>query len=159
MAQLLNMDVYRITTKKWSKKLIASGYSARWNSSGVYILYTASSRSLACLENIVHRTPSELIIPFITMVICIPDSIKFATINLSDLPENWDLPGEDGYQLSRPFGDKWIRDNETAILKVPSAIIKNDFNILLNPNHKDFKEIKIIDEEPFCFDSRIKNIL
>ena len=151
------MEVYRITASKWANNLTGSGYTARWNSAGFYVVYCASSRALACLENIVHRNSIELALVFKTGVIYIPDIVEMEEIDIDDLPVKWDKPGEDGYQLCRPFGDDWVRKGETAILKVPSAIIKNDFNYIINPNYPDINNIQIKKIEPFIFDSRIKD--
>lgn len=150
------MEVYRITLKKWTSNLFASGSAARWNSKGIGVVYSAASRSLACLENVVHRNKRGIAGNFGVMVIYIPDDIKQVVIAVQDLPDGWHLPNEDAYEKCRLFGDKWAISNESAILIVPSAIVKNEKNILLNPNHPDFSKIKLIDNEPFFFDPRIK---
>ena len=152
------MEVFRITHKKWSKSLTASGLPARWNSAGVFIIYTAGSRALACLENIVHKGSPDLMSPFITTVISIPDDLKILEISVDELPGGWSKSGDAGYSQCRPFGDNWVLRSESAVLKVPSAIIPEEANFLLNPNHPDFSGISIISEEPFSFDNRIKNI-
>ena len=150
------MEVYRITHKKWSGTLSASGYPARWNSEGIFMIYTAGSRALACLENVVHRGTSELTAPYTLMVISIPGELCINILEIKDLPSKWRQSDESGYLLCRPFGDQWINSMECAILKVPSAIVPGDVNFLLNPFHPDFKRIQILSEEPFVFDERIK---
>ena len=150
------MEVYRITHKKWSGHLSASGFPARWNSAGAYVSYSAGSRSLACLENVVHKGTTDLKRPYISMTISIPDDIEIKIISIKELPSGWHHSGETGYQLCRSIGDTWVRNSETAVLKVPSAIVENDSNYLINPGHPDFLKIKIIAEEPFAFDRRIK---
>ena len=52
------MLVYRITKAKYAKELVASGFRNRWNEDGQFVIYTSDSRSLACLENLVHRSNS-----------------------------------------------------------------------------------------------------
>jgi RES domain-containing protein len=150
------MEVFRITHKKWSNRLTASGLAARWNSTGIYVIYTAGSRALACLENVVHRASSGLKAPFITMIISIPDDIIIKELLLEDLPKDWSKSGEIAYNKCRPFGDNWIISLESAVLKVPSAIIPEDYNYLLNPTHPDFSKISILAEDSFTFDERIK---
>ena len=150
------MEVFRITHKKWSGKLTASGLPARWNSSGIRIIYSAGSRALACLENVVHRGSSDLRVPFITMTISVPDDLIIQELSIRELPEEWNKSGEPAYLKCRPFGDKWKRDAVSAILKVPSAIVPGDSNYLLNPDHPDFQQISILSEKPFFFDERIK---
>lgn len=150
------MEVYRITHRKWSNKLAASGFPARWNSAGIFMIYTACSRSLACLESVVHRGSSDFVIPFILMEITIPDELEILEISVSDLPEGWNRNGDPGYRKCQQFGDDWITENRSAVLKVPSAIIPKESNFLINQNHTDFKKISIKSQEPFIFDDRIK---
>ncbi len=149
------MEVFRITHKKWSKQLTASGFPARWNSGGVFIVYTAESRALAYLESVVHRGLADFSIPFIMMEILVPDELKIKEISTKDLLSGWSEIGDLGYRKCQPIGDNWISRAESAILKVPSAIVVKESNYLLNPNHPDFIKIRIKSEEPFIFDDRI----
>ena len=150
------MEVYRITHRKWSGKLTASGFPARWNSAGIFMIYTAGSRSLACLESVVHRGSSDFVIPFILMEISIPEELEVLQISISVLPGGWNKSGDTDYRKCQPFGDQWISESMSAILKVPSAIIPKESNYLINPNHPDFLKTSIKSEEPFIFDDRIK---
>lgn len=150
------MEVFRIVHKKWANELIASGFPARWNSKNIYTIYTAHSRSLACLENIVHQIGVKISNDnFRIMVIYIPDSIEISKIHLSALPDSWCHSGEESFEICRQFGDKWNIELQSAVLEVPSAIIKNEKNYLLNPQHKDFRNIKLLEVEPFIFDPRL----
>ena len=144
------MKVYRITLAKWSSELIASGFPARWNSKGSFVIYTAGSISLACLENVVHRSGEGLNQNFKVIIIEIPSKVKISTIEVDNLT-NFDL-----YSQTQKLGDKWIREQKTAVLKVKSSIINKEFNYLINPNHLDFQFIKIIGIEDFTFDPRTK---
>jgi RES domain-containing protein len=149
------MEVYRITHAKWAQSLVASGYPARWNSNGIKIIYTAGSRSLACLENIVHRKKNRFNSIYKTAVVYIPDNIKREIISIEDLPDGWHAHSEDAYILCRRYGDLWYHRNSSAILFVPSAIIKNEINVLINMHNPDFEKVKIVDVESFMFDPRI----
>lgn len=149
------MEVYRITKLKWAGHLNASGHQARWNSGGVKVIYTAASRSLACLENVVHRGETGLETEYRTMVIYIPDILPMEQIFTKNLPTGWGLTDPLTLKFSQQLGDQWISAKQTAVFKVPSAIVKHEFNFLLNPAHVDFNQIKIIDIEPFYFDSRL----
>ena len=151
------MEAFRITTKKWANKLTASGFAARWNSEGIFVLYAAENRSLACLENLVHRNGFGLNDNFCVITIYIPDNLKTAEISIEDLPDSWDFQDEAAHLICRIFGNQWILDQRYVILKVPSAIVNNEFNILINPNHKDFDKIVIKSIEKFTFDHRLKN--
>ena len=147
------MFVYRIALTKWSKSLASSGKVARWNSEGNNMIYTAASRALACLESVVHRSRKGVIDEFKVMVIEIPSEIKIEKISFDDLPENWFM--YEHFETCGAIGDQWLKKNTSAVLRVPSAIILNEFNFLLNPEHPDFKKIKLIRIEDFRFDPRI----
>lgn len=149
------MFVFRITLTKYVNSLLASGRAARWNSNDVKMIYTSNSKALACLENVVHRNKLGLSSNFSVMEIDIPNSIAITEIFLSKLPKYWDQ--FENMHLMQKIGDQWINDCKTAVLKVPSSIIHDEFNYLLNPNHLDFEKIKLIKVKPFLFDDRIKN--
>lgn len=148
------MFVYRITLSKYANSLKASGRAARWNPNKTEMIYTASNRSLACLENVVHRGQLGLSQVFSVMTIQIDDNIKKEKIELKDLPEDW----KEFHQMpfTQAIGEKWISENKTAIIEIPSSIIEEEVNYLINPKHIDFKFIKLIKTDPFVFDNRIK---
>ena len=148
------MLIYRITLTKYAGRLMASGRAARWNPNDIEVIYAASSRSLACLENAVHRSQAGLSQLFITIIIDCPDSLKKEIISLDELPNDWKQFDRMAY--TQRLGERWIRENKTAILQVPSSIIEEEVNYLLNPNHKDFGQIKAVKIQPFVFDERIK---
>ncbi|MDB5007429.1 MAG: hypothetical protein JWP45_1822 [Mucilaginibacter sp.] len=148
------MLVYRITLAKYAGKLIASGRAARWNPNDLGVIYTASSRSLACLENAVHRSQTGLNQLFSVMTIEFPDHIKIITVSPSDLPLSWAEYNQ--MYITQQIGERWIKENQSAILQIPSSIIEEETNYLLNPAHEDFKNIRIINNRPFLFDQRIK---
>lgn len=146
------MNVFRITTDRWSKSLTASGYPARWNSRGRFVIYTAESRSLACLENLVHRSGEGNNNLYKVMVIEIPDTIKMEVIESTSLKKDWQTINN--YVYCQSLGSKWLDELKCAILKVPSVIIKKENNYLINPNHPDFSKIKLTSNEDFDFDRR-----
>lgn len=148
------MRVYRITRTQYAERLTASGGAARWNSRGQFVIYTAASRALACLENVVRRSGEGLNDLFRVMVIDIPDALPVAQIELGTLPANWSDFKQYGYCQQR--GSDWLLRGTTAVLQVPSAIIPGEFNYLLNPAHPDFTQIRLTGIEPFRFDPRIK---
>ncbi len=148
------MLVYRIVLEKWSQSLTASGQAARWNSSGRYVLYTAGARSLACLENVVHRNSRGLNQLFKTMVIEIPDDVFIEKIKVENLPDNWHE--FESYNITQQLGDAWLDGMKSAVLSVPSAIIPAEQNFLLNLQHPDFQKVKLLRTEDFIFDPRIK---
>lgn len=147
------MITYRITLEKWAGILTTSGRAARWNSNGHFMLYTASTRALACLENMVHRRSIGADDLFRITLIEIPDDLKVEKIDKNKLPAHW----QDyiNYNLCQSFGDAWLRENKTAILQVPSAIIMEEYNYLLNPQHAEFSQIKVHSTEKFIFNERL----
>lgn len=147
-------QVFRITLEQYAGALVASGLPARWNGREVRMIYTASSRALACLENVVHRSGIGLQQHFRTMVIMIPDGLPLKVVRPEDLPEDWF--GFEQYPYTQSIGNAWIRSGETAVLQVPSAIIAEECNYLLNPAHPQFGEVRLLRAEPFVFDPRIK---
>ncbi|QEC77130.1 RES family NAD+ phosphorylase [Mucilaginibacter ginsenosidivorax] len=148
------MLVYRIALEKSAYKLVASGRAARWNPNDVEMIYTASSRSLACLENVVHRSQAGLTLVFNVMTIAVPDGLTIVSIKKEDLPLNW--LEYDQMLYTQQLGEKWINEKQSAILAVPSSIIEEEINYLINPKHDDFKAIRLVKTEPFAFDKRIK---
>jgi RES domain-containing protein len=147
------MIVYRITLAIHADKLVASGNPARWNSKDVKVIYTSSSRSLACLENIVHRNSRGLNAQYRTILIDIPNNLIIEQISRKSL-----LPGWHEFQnisATQKIGDEWVAKNKSAILQVPSVIIPEEFNYVLNPAHKDFAKIKYLRNEAFDFDGRL----
>lgn len=148
------MLVYRISMVHRADSLTASGYPARWNSKGKFVIYTAGSRALACLENVVHRSGEGLLANFKVMTIHIPKGLKIKEVSVADLPKSWHHL--ENYVVTQHLGDRWLEKAESAILKIPSAIIQLETNYLLNPSHPDFNEIKLKSVEDFVFDPRIK---
>ncbi|MBD3750155.1 MAG: RES family NAD+ phosphorylase [Sphingobacteriales bacterium] len=149
------MIAFRITLAKYADQLMASSRAARWNSNDVKLVYTSSSLSLACLENVVHRSHLGLNQQFRALKIEIPDSLKVEEINIATLEKNW--TSFELIPITQKIGDDWIKSMRTCILKVPSSIIFQEHNYLMNPKHPDFKEIKIVYSDLFVFDHRIKS--
>jgi len=153
------MEVFRIATSKYAKSLIASGASARWNRGGEFVLYTASTRSLATLELMVHVNAIKLLTNYKVMVISIEDNDNHIEKLLSrKLPKNW--RGFQAYSKLQSIGSDWYRSNRSLVLKIPSAIITSEYNYIINTRHPDFlKSVKLVRTEDFYFDERILNLL
>ena len=147
------MIVYRISLAKWAGRLTPSGRAARWNNNGHFMIYAASTRALACLENMVHRRsigPDDL---FRVTLIEIPDDLTLKKLDKKKLPVAWHE--YINYTSCQAIGDAWLNQNKSAVLQVPSAIITEEYNFLLNPQHHDFPRIKILSTENFSFDERL----
>lgn len=146
------MIVYRIAKQEYSKALRASGYSARWNAKGSFVIYTAASRSLACLENLVHRSGEGNHALYKVMLIQIPDNLEIEIIDVNKLKPGWQKIENYFYCQNKALA--WLSGGEKPILKVPSGLIKNEFNFIINAGHADFKKIKLTGSEDFIFDPR-----
>ncbi|WP_426491978.1 RES family NAD+ phosphorylase [Hymenobacter sp. 102] len=148
------MLVYRICLAKYADDLFASGYRARWNYKDQFVIYTAASRALACLENVVHRGGEGLTGQFRVLVIDVPDDLLVEEVPLSQLPRDWEQASR--YAVCQPLGAEWYARRSSAVLRVPSSIVPQEFNYVLHSRHPDFKRIRIVSREEFRFDARIK---
>ena len=151
------MLVYRITRSDYKDDLSGEGaylFGGRWNSKGKHVLYCAASISLAVLELVVNfsRSSSPLKLSYHLLNIEIPDN-SIQEISLSKLQKNW-LTDEAYTQF---IGDNFIDNNNLLALKVPSAVIPEEFNFVLNPAHELFKKVRIISSKPYGFDQRLLN--
>lgn len=150
------MRVYRLSKRKYSVELSGKGaakFGNRWNSKGTEIIYSADSRALAMAEVAVHLSIATLPSDFVMMEIGFPKDIHIEELSSADLPKDWnDHPPKSS---SQKIGDEFIDSMEFCVLKVPSAVVKGDFNYLINPYHKQFKKIKIISVTDFPFDRRM----
>ena len=150
------MQVYRIAQKIFINDLSGEGarlFGGRWNHRGTPLLYTAESRSLATLELLVHAQKLSTVSNLSILTLEIPAKIKIDDIQqLTQLPQNWQK-----YTSHPDLQDavaKWIA-SDGFILKVPSAIIKEESNFLINPRHKNMQLLKVIQTEDFLLDERL----
>ena len=114
-------------------------YGGRWNPVGIPVIYAAESLSLATLEIIVHLE-NELLLynRFVKIPLTFESSLVF-TLPRKKLPQDWDsLPPSESTQK---MGQKWIEQVKCAILKIPSTVIREEHNFLINPAHPDYSEI------------------
>jgi RES domain-containing protein len=121
----------------------ARRFGGRWNTAGRPLVYAASTAALAVLEVRVHLDlPPELL----------PDDYVLATIDLDGLPAETvaKIP-----VAPAAFGDAWLREQRTPVLQVPSAIVPESPNLLLNPAHPDAARARIVSQRRFAFDRRL----
>jgi RES domain-containing protein len=124
----------------------------RWNGSGVAVVYTAESRSLASLEVLVHTEDTQLLAAVNWAMI--PVSIDESLIEiLQTVPADWRrLPGPPS---TREAGTRWVAESRSAVLRVPSIVVDGEFNYVLNPQHADFARLEIGEPLAFSFDPRL----
>lgn len=148
------MLLYRITRSPYANDLSGTGarlYGGRWNNIGRAMVYTASSRSLATLEALVHLPTAIIPDDFCRITIDAPDDTFEADIRT--FPPNWNAYPEP--EILKRTGDFFLKQNEHLLMKVPSAIVKEEFNFLINPMHPKIAKVKIVKVEPFTFDERL----
>jgi RES domain-containing protein len=116
-------------------------------------VYTSSTLALAALEMLVHLDPEDASREYVAIPADIPPTVRVGHLAPSDLPRSWrDHPAPS--ELA-DIGSRWAERGETAILAVPSAVIPQELNYLLNPRHPAFKRIHVGKPEPFSFDPRL----
>ena len=151
------MRVWRICNRKFAASAFsgegAKLWGGRWNEVGVPLVYTACNLSLAALETFVHLDSDLMPDDLVAIAADIPEKVKITRIKLSSLPKNWrEYPAPDDI---KQISLQWIATNETVVLAVPSVVIPEEENWLINPAHPDFRRIKINVEIPFSFDPRM----
>ncbi len=148
------MEVFKICREKYSHSLNASGASNRWNKKDEFVIYTGSSRSLSTLEMVAHRSYINISSQYKLLIILITDESLIKEIEFNDLPENW--KSIEAYVELQEIGSKWYRSNESLVLKVPSSIIQQEYNYIINTNHPMFAtHIILKDVDDFVWDNRL----
>ena len=156
------MIVFRISKKAHIEDLSGIGaglYGGRWNPKGINLVYTSSSIALATLEYLVHNYHL-----LSTAEICLA-KIKIGTpkpileLKTKELPLDWNLPLKI-LQATQQFGKDFYLQRKDYIMKVPSAVVPQEFNLLLNPLHGHHSRTKVVEIiDPFVFDQRLLNLV
>ncbi|HWZ87139.1 MAG TPA: RES domain-containing protein [Thermoanaerobaculia bacterium] len=125
----------------------------RWNRRGGAVVYASESLSLAALELLVHCDPALLPADLVAIAAEIPDSVRIRRLGEEALPRDWRrYPAPEA--LAK-FGSDWLEQRETAVLSVPSAVVPRERNVLLNPDHPEFRKVRVAAPEAFSFDPRL----
>lgn len=127
----------------------ARRYGGRWNSAGVPMVYASEHESLAVLEVRVHIAMSGVYKSFSFDF----DEGLMRTLPVQQLPKDWQREPPP-VSLQR-LGDQWVKAGDSVILAVPSAIVPNELNLLLNPRHPDFSKIDIHTATDLTLDRRL----
>jgi len=148
------LKVFRFVSLRFPDGLSCEGarrYGGRWNSKGMAVLYCALSESLAMLELRVH-SPHPYPRTRWRFAIEVPDD-ALTTVTIEQLPRGWDaLPAG---PASKRFGDYWVQQRASLGLLVPSVVASEEKNLLLNPSHPRFQEIRIISKQRVMLDKRL----
>lgn len=130
----------------------ARRYGGRWNSPGTPVVYASDTRALCLLEVLTGLGSAKPVRSYVLIPVTFDDSL-ILSIQPNDLPSEWrqspPTPSTQG------IGDEWADNLRSAILRVPSAIVPEEFNFLLNPAHPDFRRIQIGTPQDFTIDSRL----
>jgi RES domain-containing protein len=151
------MEFYRITQELYANDLSGNGarlYGGRWNSEGLFAVYTSSSRALALLETLAH-TPAKMLQEknYMLVTFFLPDTISPEEIEKEKLTTGWDSP--DTRPLTKRIGDNFLRSKSGLLLSVPSVLVPEENNFILNPLHPDMKKIKLLHKRRIHFDKRV----
>ena len=130
----------------------ARRYGGRWNSKGYAVVYTSGSISLAILEILVHIQIYDILEEYVYIPVEFDPKLSM-TLNPPELPENWNT--DPSPQVIKQMGDSWVENQQSIILKVPSAIVPTEKNFLINPSHPNFSKLKIGTPAKFDFDYRL----
>ena len=125
--------------------------SARWHTRGRPVVYLATTPAGAMVEALVHLElrPNQLPKSYRLMKVEAADDL--GKMQFSALTEDW----RQNEIVSRTLGDEWLAQNHTALLEVPSAILPETFNFLLNPVHPEAARVRVLWHEAYPFDRRL----
>jgi RES domain-containing protein len=153
------VTAWRIVKPRFAKPPVAAfdgegarRFGGRWNSKGVPMVYLGGSLALAALELLVHLE-SDGLDHHIAIPVTIPDELvlELSAISTKALPRTW----TNNHVLTRNLGDSWIASRHSLALRVPSAVIPQETNVLLNPLHPDMATLGIGKAQAFHFDQRL----
>src|ERR1700676_5515372 len=126
--------------------------SARWHTQGRSVVYLAESPAGALVEVLVNLELDAARLPasYTMLKAEAPDDVRVMRVEPGSLPEGWagDLT------ISRSRGDEWLASGESALLEVPSVILPDTFNLLLNPRHPDAGRVRVVGQRAYPYDRR-----
>lgn len=151
------MIVFRVGKAKYAADLSGEGarlFGGRWNEKGTLCLYSSASRALSLLEYSVNVNVDDIPRSLTVTTIEIPDDVL--ELSISDLPGNWKenpAPAD-----TARFGSALLQTATKPVIQIPSAVIPEEFNYLLNPRHPDKNLFKVLDIKDLVYDIRIKTV-
>ena len=147
------MRIYRLTLATYAETALSGEgtmrVGGRWSPMGRPAVYASESIALAVLETLVHAPPAVAPVHRV-IVVDVPDSVAVTTVEAAILPDGW--RGSPAPAVLQATGRAWLDARETAILKVPSAIVPPESNFPLNPLHSDFQRLVPHPPAPFEID-------
>jgi RES domain-containing protein len=149
------MHVFRIAKKRYAADLSGAGArmaGGRWNFKGTPVIYTSESRALAFCEFFIHVSPAFIPGNLKIVTVNIPDDIQPETVDRTDLPADW-RNATHSYR-SAQIGTVWLQSRTSLLLRVPSAVIPEEHNILINPIHNHLHLVRIESIDDFHIEER-----
>jgi RES domain-containing protein len=150
------MKVWRICRAKFAGEAFsgegARRYGGRWNSPGIAMVYSSSSLALAAIELFVHLEPNQQPDDLVAIAAELPKGEPAERVEPGRLPRGW---WKNDYAPLRTLGDKWAREERSLAVEVPSAALRDEWNVLVNPLHPGIAAVEIEDPQPFRFDARM----
>ena len=150
------MRIWRLTASRYVDTAFSGEgtfrVGGRWTPVGYRAVHAASSIALAVLETLVHVAPS--VMPaYRVIAVDVPEIMPVATITVADLPGDWRRTPPPS--ALKELGKAWLHAGETALMQVPSVIVPEEANYLVNPRHADFSRLVIHPPAPFTIDRRL----
>ena len=130
----------------------AKRFGGRWNSPGVPMVYASSSLALAAIELFVHLEPNQQPSDLVYIAAQLPKGEPGKRLESGRLPADWWI---DDLGRLRELGDGWVREMSSLAIEVPSAALRMEWNVLVNPLHPELTKIKVETPQPFQFDARM----
>ncbi len=151
------MQLWRLCRKAFAKQPLSGEgglyAAARWHTAPRRVVYASHSLALACLEVLVHLDPELMPRDMVAVAIDVPEGVEIKHFMVSELPKSWRrYPAPRSLQR---LGDAWLDGRQSAVLGVPSVVVSNEQNYLINPLHHDARHIRIVAKTPFSFDPRL----
>ena len=150
------MQVFRIAKTHYIRDLSGKGAmlnGGRWNQKGIPLIYTAENRALATLECVVH-VPLSIVPKNLSIASYeVPDDIVSEEILINDLPKNWRAYPAPA-KLAE-LGSEWALSKRSLLLRVPSVIVADQFNLLINPEHPEITKVTISRIERYFLNRRL----
>lgn len=149
------MRVWRITSEAHAAfdGEGARRYGSRWTPRGLAAVFTSATLSLAALERFVHADPDLEPPDLVAIPVDIPPNLEIQSVDARALPSEWrQFPPP---PILTTFGERWLTSGSSVALSVPSVVIPDERNYILNPRHPDFERLAIGRRRPFSFDPRM----
>ena len=144
-------SIYRLVRRERAADALsgegARRYGGRWSPPGAAVVYAAESRALAVLETFVHLTLEARALHFVLLTLVLPGRAKLDRHPAARPPRS--------LATSQEAGRAWLDAAAALALVVPSVLVPQEKNYVLNVGHPQFEQVRVGDAEPFSFDERL----